>query len=432
MKSSVSGGSLAVDLRGRRASNLAVLQKLDPSVLEIIGDATHVALYNFVPAAARWERMDIEGACFVTRGTSAPFYNLVVLNKNGPDDFKLDIKCIMNIKVQPPYLMLRHATAGAPNVVGLWFHNDAEQEEIKDIISRTMASAGGMAAPGTGGNVENGNGIGSAGASGSGKASSQVEALKKLLASPATATARPTSVIPASPASSTQPAPAAEMPAGAKLLVSLKAGASKINSTALSSSSPSSSSSASASIPSTPNGESAHVFLTDREIAARHNSVQAVPVARGIEGASPVGVNAALALKLKNLMNGGGSGSSTVTASDANLTTSVLASSNSRSTPAAESRSAPPTPGAQRIPVSALFAKAGTTSTAATSIMLPTDSSDPSKSVIVPLPTPAPAPAPSPVPVAAVLPTAASPAPKLMSPSDLLGAARRSSLGSGV
>lgn len=190
--------SLDLDLSAKRTTNLAVLQKLNPNVLEIIGDATHVALYSFEAAAAKWERLGIEGACFVTRCAQSPFYNLFVLNKMGDEDFVLDIKTIINIKLQPPYVMLRYSGPGATCIVGLWFHDDAERAAMKDLVSRAMQSS----AASVGGNGASSGGGGGGGGGG-------IQALKALLG--------------AGQATPPPPAPAADKPTGANLLAMLKA-----------------------------------------------------------------------------------------------------------------------------------------------------------------------------------------------------------------
>ena len=186
--------SLELDLSAKRTTNLAVLQKLNPNVLEIIGDATHVALYSFEAAAAKWERMGIEGACFVTRCAQSPFYNLFVLNKMGDEDFVIDIKTIINIKLQPPYVMLRYSGTSATCIVGLWFHDDDERAAMKDLVSRAMQSSAASAG---------GNGASSGGGGGG------IQALKALLGAGGQATPPP-------------PLPA-DKPTGANLLAMLKA-----------------------------------------------------------------------------------------------------------------------------------------------------------------------------------------------------------------
>jgi len=377
--------------------------------------------------------MNIEGACFVTRSACAPFYGLVVLNKNGPDDFRLDIKVVMNIKLQSPYLMLRYATAGAPCIVGLWFHDEAERDEIKEILTRTMAMAAGvstvpiptvvdsglvstssskggndgssaaskvdalkrlLASPASGSKMPIPTLVDSvsataatAGASLSkvgndvSNAASKVDALKKLLASPAAKTHSSTPLPQTTVAVSTATAPSA----GSLLLSKLRGGILTIPE-----------SSAPPPVENPSNGGKGqlqtqttdHIFLTDREIAAKKNGA----AIQGIQGTqvndtnmggkinSSEGLND-LASKLKKILKGQPAPMEQV---------------------ATEPHHQPPVPGAQRIPVASLFSKASA------STKVNEDQVKPAAPVTS---TPPPAPA-----LAAA---------KLLSPSDLLGALRK-------
>jgi hypothetical protein len=75
--------TLQFDLTARREKNLRVLQSVDDSVVEIIDDYSHVAVYEFDAASRSWERLDVEGSLFVTRSLKDPLYSLIVLNKKG-------------------------------------------------------------------------------------------------------------------------------------------------------------------------------------------------------------------------------------------------------------------------------------------------------------------------------------------------------------
>jgi hypothetical protein len=368
--------SIEVDLSAKRATNLAVLQRSDGNVLEIIGDATHVALYTFEPAQQGWERMNIEGACFITRSAVPPFYNLRVLNKLGPDDYALDMKCIMNIKVQAPYLMMRHSTAGAPCIVGLWFHNEAERDELKEIITRATTSAAAPPDP--------------------------LHALKKLLTAPesvrttssATKSSSSSSASSSSSSSSSTLSsavtlqPSSTTSAAAKLLSTLKGTPAAVQ--------------AASAAAAQANGfaqqatASAGVFLTDREIAAKHNNTKAPSASFPTISSSSPHITTTPSVPA----NGGG--------------VDVLASKLKSLLKVETPQSAPPTPPAptsiaqgQSIPVGALFAAAKV------------------KQSSSPAPAPAPAPARVQLPEPKSLDTstraAPSPAAKLLSPSDLLG-----------
>ena len=178
--------TLKVNKSNKKMFNLGVLQRIDPKIWDIVDDCSHVVVYNFEPAKGSWEKGDIEGAAFVT-----PF-SIVVLNKNGPNNFNIELCDIINIKMQLPYIMLRYATAGAPAIVGIWCHDEAERDSMYQSITKTMEKV----KSGNGnGNVNNNNvnsvlNIGSSGA-GAGNTKSSVadtagktNALKNLLSLP--------------------------------------------------------------------------------------------------------------------------------------------------------------------------------------------------------------------------------------------------------
>jgi hypothetical protein len=67
----------------KRLKNLGVLQSVDPNVLEIIEEASHVALYQYSEDNEKWDRIEVEGTAFITRNREFPFYSMIVLNKKG-------------------------------------------------------------------------------------------------------------------------------------------------------------------------------------------------------------------------------------------------------------------------------------------------------------------------------------------------------------
>ncbi len=46
----------------KRAANLRVLQKSDQYIVDIVGSATHVVLYEFNAVSKQWEKRNVEGA----------------------------------------------------------------------------------------------------------------------------------------------------------------------------------------------------------------------------------------------------------------------------------------------------------------------------------------------------------------------------------
>lgn len=141
--------SLLIDrnVSNKNATNLAILNRHDSNTVEIIDDATHVAIYRFDASQSKWERLGVEGAFFITKRSVPPFNRLIVLNRLGPENFDLDISAITKIKSQPPYVMIRCSTSGAPSIFGLWFHDIGERDRILEIINKLLSDI--VASPGT-------------------------------------------------------------------------------------------------------------------------------------------------------------------------------------------------------------------------------------------------------------------------------------------
>jgi len=115
-----------VDLSNKRSQNTIVLQNANPNILEVIENATHVVTYNF--EGGKWEKGTCEGACFLTKNCMPPYNTVMILNKMGIENFSMDMDSILNMKLQAPYVMVKHNTsAGVAKIVGLWFHDECEQ-----------------------------------------------------------------------------------------------------------------------------------------------------------------------------------------------------------------------------------------------------------------------------------------------------------------
>ena len=52
---------IQINEAAKRAANLRVLQKTDPTTIDIIGSAPHAVLYEFNTSAVQWEKQNVEG-----------------------------------------------------------------------------------------------------------------------------------------------------------------------------------------------------------------------------------------------------------------------------------------------------------------------------------------------------------------------------------
>ena len=53
---------ITITEEAKRTANLRVLQRIDPSITDIVGSATHVVLYEFIERSQKWEKQNCEGA----------------------------------------------------------------------------------------------------------------------------------------------------------------------------------------------------------------------------------------------------------------------------------------------------------------------------------------------------------------------------------
>lgn len=133
--------SLLIDrnINDKNATNLAILNRHDPHTIDIVEDATHAAIYRFDATNSKWERLGVEGAFFITKRSVPPHHRLMVLNRLGPENFDLDISAITKIKSQPPYVMIRCSTSGAPAIFGIWFHDVTERDRMLGVINKLLS-----------------------------------------------------------------------------------------------------------------------------------------------------------------------------------------------------------------------------------------------------------------------------------------------------
>lgn len=53
----------------RERANLTTLQRLDPDIVNVLGSATHVTMYQFDSTTVKWARYDCEGPLFIVKRT---------------------------------------------------------------------------------------------------------------------------------------------------------------------------------------------------------------------------------------------------------------------------------------------------------------------------------------------------------------------------
>lgn len=133
-----------LNLTGKASRNLAALRAIDQSIEEIVCEAAHIAVYEFDGILQSWKRLNVEGVTFIVskaaQGGNSRSYVLIVLNKQGLENFILDLANCKKAKIQVPYIMLKCSTKKAPIIFGLWLHSEEERNEIFRIIQTTLTS----------------------------------------------------------------------------------------------------------------------------------------------------------------------------------------------------------------------------------------------------------------------------------------------------
>ena len=129
----------------RRKANLRVLQRIDSSILDIAGSATHVVLYEFNNAEQKWQKIDVEGSLFLSKRSDAPRFKLVVMNRNSRDNFDVPITGKFQMQVRDPYLIFREekgveGSSGSSKILGIWFHDDSEREAVSALLMKIVES----------------------------------------------------------------------------------------------------------------------------------------------------------------------------------------------------------------------------------------------------------------------------------------------------
>ena len=131
-------------------ATLKVLQKTDPSVVEILGSASHVTLYGFDLDQQAWSRKNVEGSLFVVRRKAAPTFQFVVLNRLSTENTVEDLLGAFEFELSPPYLLYRSST----EVNGIWFYKQEECDEMSALFDKITGAFGADAPAANGASTE--------------------------------------------------------------------------------------------------------------------------------------------------------------------------------------------------------------------------------------------------------------------------------------
>lgn len=126
-----------LDQNSTKLLNLTVLQRIDPSVEEILITAAHVTFYEFNIELSQWSRKDVEGSLFVVKRNKQPRFQFIVMNRRNTENLVENLLGDFEYEIQLPYLLYRNA---AQEVNGIWFYNARECEEVANLFGRILSA----------------------------------------------------------------------------------------------------------------------------------------------------------------------------------------------------------------------------------------------------------------------------------------------------
>lgn len=130
--------ALNINEEARKEANLRLLQRsMDPSISDILGSATHVVLYKFSQSTQSWEKSNVEGGLFLAVRPSG--FLLVIVNRNSPDNYPIELSANFQLQHQDPYLIFRQVEKGETVIRGIWFPNADERALVNDLLNKVLA-----------------------------------------------------------------------------------------------------------------------------------------------------------------------------------------------------------------------------------------------------------------------------------------------------
>lgn len=109
----------------RDAFNMKVLKRHDPGIVDIVGSAAFVVLYELED---EWTKSGIEGPMFLYRRSSAPCSGFFVLNRNGVENFDAKLQAEDDVELAGEFVHFR--AASNEQVLGIWVYDTKEREAI--------------------------------------------------------------------------------------------------------------------------------------------------------------------------------------------------------------------------------------------------------------------------------------------------------------
>jgi len=111
--------------------NLSVMKRHLPDAVSIVSIASYAVVYIFSPTSQQWEKNGVEGTLFICElspnPSAAPRYSVLVLNRRGLENFKLELLGSDDVDITEEYVILQgHDDADVPKAHGLWIFSEPE------------------------------------------------------------------------------------------------------------------------------------------------------------------------------------------------------------------------------------------------------------------------------------------------------------------
>jgi len=119
--------------------HLQQFQAADPHAHSIVASSKFVVTYLLEQDGANpgWRKANIEGPLYVVRRRVAPWYQLIVKNKNSQNDLADYLHAGLELDCQKNYIFYKVEDA-AKRIRGLWFHDDAERTKVEGEIEKLL------------------------------------------------------------------------------------------------------------------------------------------------------------------------------------------------------------------------------------------------------------------------------------------------------
>jgi len=119
--------------------HLQQFQATDPQAHSIVASSKFVVTYLLEQDGANpgWRKANIEGPLYVVRRRVAPFYQLIVKNKNSQNNLTDYLHAVFELDCQKNYIFYKVEDV-SKRIRGLWFHDDAERMKVEAEIEKLL------------------------------------------------------------------------------------------------------------------------------------------------------------------------------------------------------------------------------------------------------------------------------------------------------